>query len=283
MKRRTLLKSMVAPVIIGASATLLHSRLPAAATHTLLDPNNPDDLYVIHRKLNYRFDNGLVFWYIQAVRNGLVDSEFTPFWKMDVGFIASVRDLDDRRYEVKTMSAIFYTDLETGKLIDSFDNPYTGQKIPVRQPTLSVSARAHNKTGLEARPPRPGVDMKEYGDIGPAWVIGDDVWCQADTGFRIEANDERPQPTQVNDWFTYHGSISEVSNPDVQSAQATQNFNDINTWPAWLNMGDHPGNYVSRGFGRKVASMSAMPESWQKLMKEQYPKEFADPQSRIDG
>lgn len=283
MKRRTLLKSMVAPVILGATSTALSPRVSAAATNSLLNPNNPDDLYIIHRKLNYSFGDGLVFWYIQAVRNGLVDSQFTPFWKMDVGFIASVRDLDDMRYEVKTMSAIFYTDLETGKLIDSFDNPYTGEKIPVRQPTIGVSTRTHGKTGLEARPPRPGIDMKEYGDIGPAWVIGDDVWCQADTGFRIEANDERPLPTQINDWFTYHGSISEVSDANVKSAQATQNFNDINTWPAWLNMGDHPGNYVSRGFGRKVSSMTAMPESWQALMRDQYPREFADPQSRIDG
>ncbi len=282
MKRRDLLKSMAAPVILGTPAALLSPGLSSAAASGLLDPNKPDDIYVIHRKLNYRLDNGLVFWYIQAVRNGLVNSQFTPFWKMDVGFIASVRDIDDMRYEVKTMSGIFYTDLKTGKLIDSFDNPYTGERIPVRQPTLSVSTRTHNRTGLESRPPRPGVDMKEYGDIGPAWVIGDDVWCQADTGFRIEANEERPSPTQVNDWFTYHGSISEVSDPEVNSAEATQNFNDINTWPAWLNMEDHPGNYVSRGFGRKVSSMTAMPESWQTIMKKQYPREFADPQARID-
>lgn len=286
MKRRTALGILgTAPLTIASGAVGLRSHPAQADNHKAnLNPDDADDLYVIHRKLKYTFDDQLVFWFIDAVRNGLVDSQFTPFWNMHVGFISSVKDLDKQRFEVKTMSAIFYSDMESGELLETFDNPYTGERIPVRQPQLRVSSQTLNRTGIEPRrSPRPAMTMEEFGKIGPAWVIGDDVWCRGDTGFRSEPTTDEGRLLQVNDWETFHGSISQVSDPEVNSADATQTFNDINTWPGWLNMGDHPGNYVSRGFGRKNWSIEAMPDTWKRFMKEQYPKEYADPRARIQA
>ena len=283
MERRIALSVLgVAPIAIS-TGTALRSPPASAVPHSKqLDPSNPDDLYVIHRKLNYTFDDGLVIWFIQAVRSALVDSKFTPFWNMNVGFISSVRDLEDKRFEVKTMNAIFYTELESAALLETFNNPFTGEKVPVRQPPVRVTTRAYDIAGLENyRSSREGYDMIEYGAIGPAWVIGDDVWCRGDTGFRSEPKTPDGKLSQVNDWFTYQGSIAEISNPDVMSASATQSFTDINTWPSWLNMGDHPGNYASRGFGRKAESIEDMPEAWKAYMKDQYPKEYADPRARL--
>lgn len=286
MKRRTALALLggtslalqSAPTLIGAQGA------QARESNGHLNPDNADDLYVIHRKLNYTFDDRLVFWFIEAVRNGLVDSQFTPLWNMHVGFISSIKDLDDDRFEVRTMSSIFYSDLERKALLETFDNPYTGERIDVRQPSLGVSVRTFDRKGMIAsRTPRPGMTMDEYGDVGPAWVIGDDVWCRGDTGFRAEPIGDDGRLLQVNDWTTFHGSIREVSDPDVKSAHSTKTFNDINTWPSWLNMGDHPGNYVSRGFGRKSWSIEDMPDIWQLFMRDRYPKEYLDPRARIEA
>ncbi len=282
MKRRDVLKGVSAAAMTSAAGLSLPQRA-AADGHTLLNPNLPADRAVIHRKLNYTYDDSLVIWYIQARRNGLVDSQFTPFWDMNVGFISTAKDVANGEYEVKTLSAIFYTDIQSGKLLERFNNPYTGETVDIRPPRLGNSKRYFTVDGLEyERAPREGYRMTEYGDIGPAWVIGDDVWIQADTGFRAEPLTGEGRLAQVNDWFTFHGSISEVSNPDVKNASATQIFNDINTWPTWLNMGDHPGNYVSRGFGRKVQSMDGMPTVWRDLMKDMFPEAYADPRALID-
>ncbi len=61
------------------------------------------------------------------------------------------------------------------------------------------------------------------------------------------------------------------------------NFNDINTWPAWLEMGDQPGNYVSRGHGRKLHSGEGMPAQWLRFMNEKYPEESRDLVGAIAG
>jgi len=252
-----------------------------AAGH--VDPSSADGLYTIHRKLNYSFDDRVVYWYLRAIRYGLVDSFFTPFWDMHVGFLSIAKD-EGEGFRTKTLSAIFYTDIHSGEILDQFDNPFTGERLPVRQPGVNRSSRLYNKAGMIAdRAERTGFTMSQYGEVGPAWIVGDDVWCRGDTGFRGEPTTAEGRLIQINDWSTYHGSIAEVADSDVKSANATQAFNDINTWPGWLNMGEVQGNYVSRGFGRKSWSMDGMPPEWSAIMRDRYPKEFADPRAYIEG
>ena len=249
-----------------------------------LDPGNEDDLYLIHRKINYTYDDQPVFWYIEAVRYGLVDSQFTPFWNMHVGFLFTVEDTGEFAFKANQLSAIFYSDLESGELLETFNNPFTGAATPVRQPPLIRGTIQFDKYG-QVRPEREiaGAEVTRSERIGPAWIIGDDVWVHGDTWFRAEPISDEAKLIQVNDWSTYHGSLQQVADPDVTNAPATMNFNDINTWPAWLNMDDQPGNYVSRGFGRKVAAGDAMPPQWQRFMREKHPQEFADLVGAIKG
>ena len=278
MERRRMMSLLGAAPI---AASILGNKRAWSAGH--IDPSDPDDLYAIHRKLNYSYDDRVVYWYLRAIRYGLYDSAFTPFWDMHVGFISIAED-EGEGFRTKTMSSIFYTDIETGKLLETFTNPYTGERLPVRQPGLGRSSRLYNKAGMVAdRDDRPGMKMTQFGDVGPAWIVGDDVWCRGDTGFRGEPTTEEGKLLQINDWSTYQGSISEVFDEDVTSANATQAFNDINTWPGWLNMGDRSGNYVSRGFGRKSWSMDGMPPEWSAIMRDQYPKEYADARGYILG
>ena len=281
MKRRTALSLMAAAPFASACSTEVEV---SQSNQLTLDPNDEDDLYLIHRKINYTYDDQPVFWYIEAVRYGLLDSEFTPFWNMHVGFLFTVESTGEFDFKVNQLSAIFYSDLETGDLLETFNNPFTGVATPVRQPSLNRGNTQFNKTG-QVREMReiPGSTVTASQQIGPAWILGDDVWVHGDTWFRAEPTSDEGRVIQVNDWSTYHASLREVADPNVANAPATMNFNDINTWAGWLNMGDHPGNYVSRGHGRKVSSGAEMPPQWQRFMREQNPEEFADLVGAIKG
>ena len=74
-----------------------------------------------------------------------------------------------------------------------------------------------------------------------------------------------------------------MANPEVLSAPATWHFNDILSYPPWLGMGDRPGDFVSRGFGRKVSSFDAMPLKWQELVRMRHPEIYEDPAGALDG
>ena len=265
----------------GAIATT--PGLRAAFAQAGLDPSKPEDLWLIHKKLNYTTDNRIVYWLIDAVRYGHFDYEFTPFWHMNVGMFFKVVPTGEFTFDLKFGSIIYYTDLDTGELLEEFTNPITGETIPVRQPGFNKAQRKHDLTGV--MPPqrgRPGYTRVSYdGAIGPAWVVGDDVWCRADTIYRYEPTEDGGGPIQVNDWSTIHGSISEVSDPDVTSANATHVFNDVNTFPSWLQMGDTPGNYVSRGQGRKGWTPEVWTEQLIAIVADKHPEVFDDPDSAL--
>ncbi len=200
--------------------------------------------------------------------------------------ISKVKDVGERLYESSFMSTIFYSDLETGKLLETFHNPYTGQKRPVQQPNLARIKHTHGLTGVvsEVRARAGSGAVTRRDEIGPAWVINDDVWCNGDVVVKAEKPNDLDMTIHVNDWSTYHGSISEVSDPDVLSASATHTFNDINTFNhPWIGMQGVTANSVSRGFGRKSRSVEEIPPTWRGFMADQYPEVLADINGAIEG
>ncbi|MEZ5474821.1 MAG: hypothetical protein R3E72_07440 [Steroidobacteraceae bacterium] len=295
MKRRTTLgligggfigSGLIGKPISARSAVKKRSRIP-------LNPASPQDIHFMQRKLAYTYDDRLVFWYVRAVRYGLRDGMFTPFWNMHVGFAFRIEDLGEYKFRSTALGKIFYTDLKTGELLEYFDNPYTGERREVQQPRLDRLVRVHGLRGVE-RPTTTGNKRNDDGppqgrvthndDIGPAWIIGDDVWVNGDIVERRELPNDLGQLVQVNDWFTSHGSISDVSNPDVKSAPSTHTFNDINTFNSpWIGMDGIDASSVSRGFGRKFHSVQEMPNEWRRFMGESHPDVLADIRGAIDG
>ncbi len=280
MKRRMALgllgASAVAPAIIGKAAQ---------AAPLNLDPANPDHVKLIHRKLCFSMDTTPTFMWLRATRFGLVDSRFIPFWEMHVGQAFSTKDMPNGDYEVTSWSAIFYTDIASSKFIETFKNPLTGNTVAIRYGAPRVSKRLHTKSG-EAREPmnRPEMNIDANTDIGPAWIEGGAVWVRGDTRIRLEPKDAtKGRMSQVNDWSTFYGVTKDVADPDNKNPASTWIFNDINTWAAWLEMGDQPGNYVSRGLGQKEFNYDSLPSVWRKLMTERFPDFAKDPIGALKG
>ncbi len=280
MKRRDTLK-FLGVASIGAAYTGLN---PAWAQQNsiTLDPMKAEDLHFMHRKLAFSTDERLSYWYIRAVRYGFQDGVFTPFWNMHVGIIYKIENMADYRYRAKAVLKIFYSDLETGELIETFNNPYTGEAREVMQPPLAQVNRIFSLQGVE----QPAFDINSEnkngsvsrnGEIGPAWIIGDDVWLNGDVIYRSELPNDLGQLIQVNDWSTYHGSLSQLLDQNRTSADATHTFNDINTFNhPWIGMEGIDAWSVSRGFGRKFHDVSGMPPMWRDFVKETNPELLED-------
>lgn len=292
MKRRTAL-GLIGGGVIGMSTPISANSKVKKPSRVPLNPASLEDLHFMQRKLAYTYDDRLVFWYIRAVRYGLRDGIFTPFWNMHVGYAFRIEDLEEYRFRSIAIGKIFYTDLKTGELLDYFDNPYTRERREVQQPKLVRLNRVHGLRGVE-RPtaslsetnddgPRRG-EITHNDDIGPAWIIGDDVWVNGDIVERRELPNDLGQLVQVNDWFTSHGSIRDLANPNLKSAPSTHTFNDINTFNTpWIGMDRIDASSVSRGFGRKCHSVQEMPDAWRRFMAESHADILADIRGAIDG
>ncbi len=293
--------------MLAAGATAMSPDLFAASApargRTPLSPGDPDDLSLIFRKLAYSLDGELGFWFLTATRHGLVGAELIPFWQMNIGRFFVVHELPGgnpgRNYAVTQMGITFYTDLDTGEFLRTFRNPLTHKTVqmPYGRPVASRFApptpmKTDYELTLAMGSQAPNTQMKSpdligTGALGPAWIQGDHVWVQQDhllIAPPAEAAAGAPaRGRRVNDLTTYFGALRDVLDPSVKMPPAGHAFTDINDWPAFLEMGDLPGTYYSRGMGFKAASFDEMPEIWRRLMRQEFPEIARDPRKALEG
>jgi hypothetical protein len=206
---------------------------------------------------------------------------------MYVGAWFSTRDLDDGSYELTMSTAVYYTPPNSTELLEVFHNPYTGENVPVsnnmpKKPWRTVM-------GLEGGAAFGGSDMPGMNTTrghseGPGWIEGDDVVIRGDMFMYAEPEDPSSgaKSFRVNDWSTYVGNLTDIASPTVTNAPGVQYFNDILTWPKWLQMGGQPGSYVSRCYGRKVFAYEHMPQTWRHHFEHDMPDAAKDPASFLN-
>lgn len=282
MQRRSLLTAagaaLAAPAIIGR----------ARAATTPFDPKNADHVSMAHRKMVYTADDSVTFTWLRAMRYIMIDSALTPLWELHSGLMYRTVDRPDGGYDVHAISSIYYTDLETEKFIETFKNPFTGQTVtfPYALPTApkpSVRVTHFTKTGpAQEAVTTPGVRVAARNNrLGPAWVVGYQLILRADSAMRLEPTEPGKRMSQVNDWLTYTARVSEVMDPSARNVQSVQSFNDLNTIPTWFGMEERAGNWIGRGFGKKVFKFSDMPPIWRDLFTARNPQIARDPRAAL--
>ena len=284
LQRRTVLGLMGAAALAGVAGVAEAGK--AKGTAATLDLADREQLALAYRKMAFSADDSLAFWWLRGTRYGVVDSVATPMWDMHVGAWMRTRDLDGGAFEVTMVNANLYTAPGGTDLIKGVRNPYTGQELTFPSYELKAMTSRHDRDGGSAfgfKPP--GMKTTVESGIGPAWIDGDDLVINGDMVLHAYPEADKPgaKPMHVNDWSTYIASLADVANPRVRNAAAAHYFNDINSWPAWMQMGDLPGSYVSRAFGRKVFAYDRMPALFRKLMADRYPAVAKDPLALLSG
>ncbi len=266
----------------GAGGALLAATAPAAfaASSRRLDPNNPDDARQIVRKIRYRLDAGLIFWWIKGEYLADIDGELTPLYGMNFGSIQEVKPLPDGRFEIMQMELGFRTDLSTGKRLTSMKNPLTGETLPVAfnpiGPTRveysadSVPQVSRNLGGSEIdfqpQPERP-VRMQDMVFVP----------------FRARSRVRTPGFSDriINDISMIYGPAAQALDPQVMCVDAWVHSSDVTTFPRWMNMGDRHGSITLRGIGAKVMKIRDMPQDFLALLEAHDASIIADPSAAL--
>ena len=263
---------------LGLGGLALPGVAEAAGKGAAFDPANPAHVALAFRKLGYSADDKLTFWWMRGTRYGVVGSVATPFWDMYVAAWFTTRDLPDGRWEVTVANANLYTPVGGTTLLEKFTNPFTGKTVDVPYNRPRAIKSVYDQKGGSAFAPAqaPGMKTTSSTDTGPAWVVGDNVHVQGDMMMDMRPVDPGRKGFTVNDWSTYIGSAADVLDPRKKNPPAAQMFNDILDYPPWLQMGDQPGTFVSRCYGRKVFDFKSMPATWQALFTKKFPDVAAD-------
>lgn len=236
----------------------------------------PDRLLEMFMRLSGSLDERLVIWWMEGTRYGVVDAFVTPLYGMKVGMFHRFFRQDDGSYRLAMFELTYYTDLDTGHLLESYRNPYTNAHNTVRHVRLGPLIRHQTVNGLHVDPPDEAV--KDYWSrLGPATVHDGLVWIQSDVRARIELPSPKAPPIKINHYTTVLGQVADAENPQVQSAPASLAFQNILRWEPWMKMDDHPGMMMSRAAGRKLEDPASLPGAYLAMARKMHPRLIEDP------
>jgi hypothetical protein len=276
--RRALLQLGIASTA-AALSPLSHGRAESALSPIDRPARPVGDAQTVHRKLAYSMDSALTFSWLRGVRYAAVDNVLRPLWTMHLGTVFRTHDLANG-YAVTAATTTFYTDLDTGALLKTVKNPITGKTVDIRYFPPTPQTMTYGRSGPPTPDSGPLATLENHVETGPAWIDGETISVLGDhLAYSHEGGSAR---IRVNDLSTFIGLAKDVADPRIPNPPSTMIFNDVNTWPPWLQMGDAPGAYFSRAWGRKEFSYDAMPGVWRALMRAEYPAIAADPASALE-
>ena len=211
-----------------------------AAIPTSLDPDNPTHLGLLQKKLIYSADDRSLIWWLRGKKYGSINGEITPLWTLNVLLFKKVEQNEDGSFDARSMEIVYKTDVETDALLNRWRNPYNGEVYDEVPLTMGPLTRRFTDTGPISQSALPGADIQRTGTLGPAEIAGDDVWLLTD--IHVVVDREGQARFRAHDLSTYHGRVSDVLNPEIQSAPATMTVHIIQSWHPWMNMQDREGD-----------------------------------------
>ena len=148
---------------------------------------------------------------------------------------------EDQHYRFYHREVLYYLDLKTGDVLDTWKNPFTDRNVEVLHILNDPVNRIYSL--------KPGRFSPPY----PYQVVGDDLVFQLDV-FRAQDNnpmkrDEYPLHAQQDlyqsaELWGIYGRMGEINNPDVTSASSHTAWARVGMWLPFMEMGNRPGMMV---------------------------------------
>lgn len=289
--------------LIGAGATALTAssmNTPTARADSHFDPKDPVSVLRTLHKMRGSEDGRIAMGWLKGRRYGVVDAEIIPLMGMVTGTFARHSVLDDGSISLASFELAFYTDLETGEVLDKLTIPYTGRAVEVPRlilgPSQSVIKPIFHEIremgGAEAPPEgkrsdsesamRPQGSMRFERWLGPVTVKNGHVWITEASSASLTPAEAGADKVVYSESVTYKGDYDDVVNPDLRTIKSTLGYTGITSWRPWMQMGDHPGHTTSHAMGSKTYDVDGLPDDYRTMAEQYYPEALADPASVLD-
>lgn len=237
--------------------------------------------------------------WIKGKAYGVRDNErVRPLFAVEGFSFTRLLKLPDGSYRKLLREVVFYRDIQTGEILKTWKNPYTGEEVRVvpiaNDPfnfTISEFAPEPPSYGglNKDKPPRRPflLDWSEDGegnillntaiDLFYPNALNPEKWVRESSGYM----------NRVSEYFTYYMKKADVVNPRLTHIPHVGSWSRITPWLPWMLMGQASGhityvcNYGSEPLGEKglspdaVAAARAMDEKWLHAPTEDYGPSFS--------
>lgn len=185
---------------------------------------------------------------------GVRDNEkIRPLFIAEGFSFTRLKRLDDGSWRRMLREVVFYRDVDTGKLLETWDNPYTGEKVKV----VPIANDPFNFTISDRVPDLPSYGGLQKTTAAPKPFLMD--WMEGPEGTLIVNTDIDmiyPNALQPDKWpressgvmnrvsehFIYTVKRADVENPNLTHIPHIGAWTRMTPWLPWMLMGQAPGH-----------------------------------------
>lgn len=183
---------------------------------------------------------------------------------------------EDGTWQFLSRELSFYRDLATGELIDTWNNPFTGETnevLHVANDPVSHVFRNRNRAGEP--------------NVYPWIAKGDQLMLTMNVPLTYpnplspaEFPEESSGPMYVgSEHFKFFTPRAAIDDPTVLNAPASYGWTRIGPWLPWMKMGTKPGNLLYVAQGMKLPGIGDLPQDIQDRIKRDFPEYAVAPDS----
>lgn len=281
-----------APLIAGLAGTEARAETPANSLQ--LDFTKPEDNLTAWVKLVSSLQDGVeTCGYFAGTQYAVIGTQevIKPLFRIAGFGMSRVTRLPDGRYQNLHREVVFYMDLKEDRIIDSWDNPYTGETVEVfhthNDPVNSHYATSFKQTfGTEES----GFETVEFPFVLPWEVFGD----RAVVSFAVNTRWPTPLPPEkwpreqfgewyrTSEYFQIHSSLSDLNNPEMPKVPYTGAWQKVAPWHPWMLMDNRPGGILGITNVFSLDSTADLPAHVRTYAEEHFPKYLHAPEKWVE-
>jgi hypothetical protein len=152
----------------------------------------------------------------------------------------------------------WYSDAQTGKRLDTWTNPFTGEKVTPPH-IKSLSRQSVDAKGVMAVGENDRLEQFK-GDVGGLTMNGDTLWMTENFVGKGKPDAARGGAVNTSSSLsTFTAKIADVENEKADFVPTYLNYQSLGSWPAWMKMGERVGTLSWQTRGLKVRGPEAGP------------------------
>jgi hypothetical protein len=253
----------------GLASFIASERLASAAT-----PQNWDDpserLHTMIRIMG-RTDGGVAIRWMKGVLSGIVNQETKQLLGVSQQIFTRHQRKEDGSFDALYLELVYFSKLETGKVIDKWNNPYTGRTVTVPTQSLGptrinipLSLRVINEPyAME------GIVNKHW--LEPLPIEGDDICFNERIDSYVPPMTKDGAPIKFHEVFAFRASSRLLTDRSLAHVPATVDKVNVISWRPWMDMAEVDGVTMSRGAGRVIVNYNELPADLIQKNKEFFP------------
>jgi hypothetical protein len=214
------------------------------------------------------------WWYDGTIYGVVAGENPRPLLKFEGMELYWMQPLPAGAWELTGNTVTFFRDVETGRMIDRFRNPYTGKENVVPAAVQGGGpGRGFNYSVKGIRATK-FLDQLPEQPLVLDWTCARDaMWLHNTTAYPPGLAPPRLQRQ------TMFATLSALLDERLDSIPAVFSSTVFMPWLKWMEMGEHPGHLVWHASGAKLSSIDELPQEYRRRAEREFPQFMtADPE-----